>query len=62
MSQGVDTLEAAPSASLADSPLSNDPLFKVSEGGPPRSNRTRDWGTAQQVNFPLKDRQSVWLN
>jgi len=35
MSQGADTLKMAPSAPPADSPLSNDPLFKVSEGSHP---------------------------
>ena len=42
MSQGVDTLKMVPLALPAGYPLSNDPLFKVSEGRPPRSNRTRD--------------------
>ena len=42
MSQWVDTLQKVHSASPAASPASNDPLFKVSEGRPPRSNRTRD--------------------
>ncbi len=38
--QGADTLKTAPSAPRPI-PLSlNDPLFKVSEGGPPQSNHT----------------------
>jgi hypothetical protein len=35
MSQGADTLKTAPSAPPADSPLSNEPPFKVSEGDHP---------------------------
>jgi hypothetical protein len=42
MSQGIDTLKMVPLALPADCPPSQDPLFKVSEGRPPRSNRTRD--------------------
>ena len=43
MRQGVDILKMVPSELAADYPLSNDPLFKVSEGGPPRAIRIRDW-------------------
>ena len=42
MTQGVDTFKMVPLAPPAGCPLSNDPLFKVSEGRPLRSNRTRD--------------------
>ena len=42
MRQGVDILKMVPSELAADYPLSNDPLFKVSEGGPPRAIRIRD--------------------
>jgi len=44
MSQGAHTLITAPSAPPADSPLSHDPLFKISEGRPPRSNRSCQGG------------------
>jgi hypothetical protein len=42
MSLSADTLKSAPSAPPADSLFSNDPHFKVSEGGPPQSNRIQD--------------------
>ena len=40
----VDTLKMVPLALPSGCPLSNDPLFKVSEGRPPRSNRSRNRG------------------
>ena len=42
MSQWVDTLKKAASALPIDCPPPNDPLFKVSEGRPLRSNLNRD--------------------
>jgi len=37
MNHGEDTLKVVPSALSADCPPFNDPLFRVSEGRPPRS-------------------------
>jgi len=50
VSQRVDTLKMVPLALPAGCPLSKDPLFKVSEGRPPRSNRTRDGGVTIGVS------------
>jgi hypothetical protein len=52
MSQGVDTLEAAPLASLADSPPSNDPLFEVSEGDHPDPTALETEGLPNKSIFP----------
>ena len=52
VSQGVDTLKMVPIVLPAGCPPSKDPLFKVSEGRPPRSNRTRDGGVTVRYGFP----------
>jgi len=49
LSQRVDTLKMVPLALPAGCPPSNDPLFKVSEARPPRSNHTRDGGVTPSL-------------
>jgi hypothetical protein len=53
MSQDADIFKTALSAPPADSPFSNDPLFKVSQGRPPRSNHIRDCGVSLREAFFL---------
>jgi hypothetical protein len=50
MSQGADTLQTASSAPPADSSLSNDPLFKVSEGRPPDPTAPETEGSQKITN------------
>jgi hypothetical protein len=53
VSQGVDTFKRVSSVLTSNSSLSNDPLLKVSEGRPRRSNRTRDLGITNLKKFDL---------